>query len=117
MRPIRPIPQSEESVKGIINLRGEVVPVIDFRLKLGMGTSEYDERARIIVLEVPGETDVIQMGIVVDSVSDVIDIKSQEIEDTPALVTNGDADYILGVAKIDGSMKMLLDMKQLFPQG
>ncbi len=116
MRPIRPIPQSEDFVKGIINLRGEVVPVIDFRLKLGMGTSEYDEHARIIVLEVAGETDVVQMGIVVDSVSDVIDIKSNQIEDTPSLVTNVDTDYILGVAQINDSMTMLLDMKQLFRQ-
>ncbi|MCP4537020.1 MAG: ABC transporter substrate-binding protein [Chloroflexi bacterium] len=114
MRPIRPIPQSEEFVKGIINLRGEVVPVIDFRLKLGMGASEYDERARIIVLQISGETETLQMGIVVDSVSDVIDIKSKEIDDTPSLVTSVDTNYILGVAKIDGSMKMLLDMKQLF---
>lgn len=117
IRAVRTIPQSADFVKGIINLRGEVVPVIDFKLKLGMGTSEYDERARIVVLEVPGETNTVQIGIVVDSVSDVIDIKAKDIEDAPPLVTSMDADYILGVAKVEDRMKMLLDVKQLFRQG
>ena len=117
MRPVRAIPQSLAFVKGIINLRGEVVPVIDLRMKLGMGTSEYDERARIIVLEIAGEMDTVQMGIVVDSVSDVIDIQAEDIEDTPQLVTNVDANFILGVAKTDGRMKILLDMEQLFQRG
>jgi purine-binding chemotaxis protein CheW len=113
MMTITPVPQTPSFVKGVINLRGKVIPVIDLRLKFGMDEIEYDERTSIIVVEVRGGTGTVQIGIVVDSVSEVVNIKSEDIEDTPTFGTRLDTDYILGMAKIGGGVKILLDIDQV----
>ena len=84
MMPITVVPQTPEYVKGVINLRGKVIPVVDLRLRFGMEVTGYTERTCIIVIETQTQTlSSLTMGIVVDSVSEVLNIKASEIEDTP----------------------------------
>ena len=97
----------------MINLRGKVIPVVDLRLRFGMEEIGYTERTCIIVVEITGETGTVQTGIVVDSVSEVMNIKGADIEDSPSFGTNLDTDYILGMAKMEGGVKILLDIDQV----
>lgn len=113
MMPITSVPQAPDFVKGVINLRGKVIPVIDLRLRFGMQQAEYDERTCIIVVEIDDQNKTVLMGIVVDSVSEVLNIKEQDIEDSPIFDVNLDMKYILGMAKIDGGVKILLDIDRV----
>jgi purine-binding chemotaxis protein CheW len=113
MMAITSIPQAPGYVKGVINLRGKVIPVIDLRLKFGMESAGYTERTCIIVVDIRGDNQKIQMGIVVDSVSEVLNIKPGEIEDTPTFGAGMDTDYILGMAKMEGGVKILLDIDRV----
>jgi purine-binding chemotaxis protein CheW len=113
MMAITSIPQTPGYVKGVINLRGKVIPVIDLRLKFGMESIGYTERTCIIVVDIRGGDRKIQMGIVVDSVSEVLNIKPGEIEDTPAFGAQMNTDYILGMAKMEGGVKILLDIDRV----
>jgi purine-binding chemotaxis protein CheW len=113
MMTITPVPQTPAFVKGVINLRGKVIPVIDLRLKFGMEEIEYNERTSIIVVEVRGGSGTVQIGIVVDSVSEVVNIKGEDIENTPTFGTRLDTDYILGMAKMGGGVKILLDIDRV----
>ncbi|MDD5723005.1 MAG: chemotaxis protein CheW [Syntrophales bacterium] len=110
MMPITAVPRTPEFVKGVINLRGKVIPVIGLRLKLGMEEVEHTERTCIIVVEIEGVAGAIQMGIVVDSVSEVLNIKGENIEDMPAFGARLDTEFISGMAKIEGKIKILLDI-------
>ena len=111
---ITPIPQTPQHIKGVINLRGKVIPVIDLRLKFGIEAMDYTERTCIIVTEIATVNNKIAMGIVVDSVSEVLNIKAAEIEDTPNFGTLLDTSYILGMAKIGQNVKILLDIDRVF---
>ncbi|MDQ5985213.1 MAG: Chemotaxis protein CheW [Syntrophus sp. SKADARSKE-3] len=110
---ITPVPKTPEHVKGVINLRGKVIPVIDLRLKFGIDTVEYTERTCIVVVEIAMGHKKISMGIIVDSVSEVLNIKDSEIEDTPNFGTKLETDYILGMAKTGGGVKILLDIDKV----
>jgi purine-binding chemotaxis protein CheW len=114
MMPITPVPKTPFYIKGVINLRGKVIPVADLRLKFDMEEMAYTERTCIIVVEIREGGGNILMGIVVDSVSEVLNIKNGEIEDTPAFGTQMDTDYILGMAKTGGGVKILLDIDKVF---
>jgi purine-binding chemotaxis protein CheW len=108
------VPQTPRYVKGVINLRGKVIPVIDLRLKFGMDAMEYNDRTCIIVVDIAGKTGKkTVMGIVVDSVSEVLNIKGEEIEDTPTFGATLETDYILGMAKVKGGVKILLDISKV----
>ena len=113
MMPITSVPRTPEFVKGVINLRGKVIPVIDLRLRFGMEELEYTERTCIIVVEIEGQTGIILIGIVVDAVSEVLNIKNEDMEDTPAFGTKLNTQYILGMAKMEGGVKILLDIDQV----
>jgi len=113
MLPITTVPQTPPYVKGVINLRGKVIPVVDLRRKFGMDPMEYTERTCIIVVEIAGSVKTIPMGIVVDSVSEVLNIKSADIEETPSFGNRLDTDYILGMAKVGGGVKILLDIDRV----
>ena len=113
MLPITTVPQTPAFVKGVINLRGKVIPVLDLRLKFGMQEKEYTDRTSIIVVEVKGQSGMIQIGTVVDQVSEVVNIKGEDIEDTPTFGTRLDTEYILGMAKIGGGVKILLDIDKV----
>ena len=113
MMPVTPVPQTPEFVKGVINLRGKVIPVVDLRLRFSMEEIDYTERTCIIVVEIAGQDGTVQIGIVVDSVSEVLNIKGEDIEDTPAFGTKLNTDFILGMAKMGGGVKILLDIDRV----
>ena len=113
MMSITTVPRTPEFVKGVINLRGKVIPVVDLRARFGMETIDYTERTCIIVVEIEGQVGTVQIGIVVDAVSEVLNIKGDEIEDTPTFGTSLNTDYILGMAKMEGGVKILLDIDRV----
>ncbi len=113
MMPITTVPQTPDFVKGVINLRGKVIPVVDLRLRFGLGEIDYNERTCIIVVEIRGESGLVLIGIVVDSVSEVLNIKAEEIEETPTFGTKLNTEYILGMAKMEGNVKILLDIDRV----
>ncbi len=117
MMAITSVPQTPDFVKGVINLRGKVIPVVDLRLRFGMDESDYTDRTCIIVVEIQGQMGTILMGIVVDSVSEVLNIKEEEIEDSPMFGARLNTDFILGMAKKEGGVKILLDIDQVLSAG
>ena len=103
MMPITSVPQTPEFVKA----------VIDLRLRFGIEELEYTERTCIIVVEIDGQAGRVLIGIVVDSVSEVLNIKGDDIEDTPTFGTKLNTEYILGMAKMEGGVKILLDIDRV----
>ncbi|MCG8566487.1 MAG: chemotaxis protein CheW [Desulfobacterales bacterium] len=110
MMPITPVPRTPEFVKGVINLRGKVIPIIDLRMKFNMPPQDYDERTCIIVVEIESTTGVLPIGIVVDAVSEVLSIKARQIEAPPTFGTRLNSEYILGMAQVEGEVKILLNI-------
>jgi purine-binding chemotaxis protein CheW len=110
---ITTVPRTPPFVKGVINLRGKVIPVVDLRLKFEMKEIAYTERTCIIVVEIAAPGGAIPMGVVVDAVSEVLNIKQGEIEDTPTFGSRLDTEYILGMAKTGGGIKILLDIDKV----
>jgi len=104
------VPRTPPYVRGVINLRGKIIPVVDLRVKFGMETVEVTEETCIIVVDMILNEEQIEMGILVDKVSEVLDIMGQDIEDAPAFGTGFDSDFILGMAKVKGSVKILLNI-------
>ena len=113
MMPITTVAQTPDFIKGVINLRGKVIPVVDLRLRFGMTSIDYNDRTCIIVVEIEGPAGTMMIGIVVDAVSEVLNIKAEDIEDTPSFGTTLDTDYILGMAKMEGEVKILLDIDRV----
>lgn len=113
MMPITTVPQTPDFIKGVINLRGKVIPVVDLRLKFGMGAFDYTERTCIVVVEMTNQSETILIGIVVDSVSEVLNIPEKDIEDTPTFGAKLNTRYILGMAKMEGGVKILLDINKV----
>jgi purine-binding chemotaxis protein CheW len=107
------VPQMPHFVKGVINLRGKVIPVIDLRLRFSLEARPYDERTCIIVAEVRGQNANVQMGLVVDTVSEVANINLEDMETPPAFGVNVETHYILGMAKVKGRVKILLDIDRV----
>ncbi len=113
MMPITPVPQTPDFVKGVVNLRGKVIPVVELRLRFGIEATEYTERTCIIVVETEGQSGGVIIGIVVDSVSEVLNIKAEDIENAPNFGLKLNVDYILGMAKMEGGVKILLDIDRV----
>lgn len=107
------VPHTPHYVKGVINLRGKVIPVIDLRLRFGLPEKEYDLRTCIIVLDVKTEAGNIQMGVVVDGVSEVLTVNDADVEDTPDFGEDIQTPYIIGMAKVKNKVKILLDIDQV----
>ena len=111
---ITAVPQTPMFVKGVINLRGKVIPVIDLRLKFGLPEVEYTQRTCIIVVQIQGPDGSVSLtGIVVDEVSEAVNIAAGEIEDTPDFGDGVSTPYILGMAKGKGKVKILLDIDRV----
>jgi purine-binding chemotaxis protein CheW len=110
---ITAVPQTPEYVKGVINLRGKVIPVVDLRLKFGLPEAEYTQRTCIIVVQVQSGPHSMLMGIVVDGVAEVLNLTPGDIEDTPDFGQGVATPYLLGMAKIKDSVKILLDIDQV----
>ena len=113
MMPITTVPQTPKFLKGVINLRGKVIPVLDLRRRFGLEPMNYNERTCIIVVEIAGTAANVMIGVVVDSVSEVLSIKAEVIEETPAFGTKLNTDYILGMAKIGKNVKILIDIDRV----
>lgn len=111
--PITAVPETPPYVKGVINLRGKVIPVVNLRLRFGMPEIEIGDRTCIIVVETAGGGGVMPVGIVVDAVSEVLNIRGEEIEDTPSFGVRLNTDYILGMAKMGKGVKLLLDIDRV----
>ena len=110
---ITAVPQVPPHIKGVINLRGKVIPIIDLRLKFGLPTADYTERTCIIVVEVALAAGSRMMGIIVDHVSEVLNVTAEEIEQTPQFGDEIQTDYMKGIAKVRGHVKILLDLDRV----
>ena len=113
MMDITPVPRTPEHIRGVINLRGKVIPIVDLRLKFGMPGTERTAETCIIVVE----ANAVQTGIVVDQVSEVLDIEGPEIEDTPVFGADVQTDFILGIGKSGSRVKLLLDIDRVLTEG
>ena len=106
---ITAVPRTPAYIRGVINLRGKVIPVVDLRAKFGMQSAEDTDETCIIVVDV-GET---EMGTIVDEVSEVLDIEENEIEDAPSFGANTNTDFILGMGKTKDRVTILLDIAKV----
>ncbi|MFN7914087.1 MAG: chemotaxis protein CheW [Vicinamibacterales bacterium] len=113
MMDITGVPQVPSHVKGVINLRGKVIPIVDLRLKFNLPTQDYTERTCIIVVEVELQARRVMLGMIVDYVSEVLNISNDEIEPMPDFGERLDTEYMHGVAKIKGTVKLLLDLDKV----
>ncbi len=103
------VPRTPEFVKGVINLRGKVISVVDLRLKFGIDEAEHTEETCIIVVAVGG----VETGVIVDRVSEVMDIDEADIDDPPSFGAAVDTDYIVGLGKVADSVKILVDIDRI----
>lgn len=103
------IANTPDFIKGVINLRGKIVPIVDLRIKFHLQQAEYNELTVVIILNLSGRV----IGIVVDGVSDVTALKSDQIRDVPSLVANIDTQYIVGLATVAEKMLILVDIERL----
>lgn len=110
---ITQVPQVPEHVLGVINLRGKVIPVIDLRRKFGLARRENTEQTCIIVADVNLDAAKVMMGMVVDSVSEVVNVTTAEIDETPDFGAQINTNYLLGLAKVKGTVKILLDLDRV----
>lgn len=113
LQDITSIPQTPPYVKGVINLRGKVIPVVDLRLKFGLPPEEYTGRTCIIVVKTHQAEEELLIGIVVDGVAEVLTLTPADIEDTPDFGPGVVTPYLKGMAKIKDKVKILLDIDQV----
>jgi purine-binding chemotaxis protein CheW len=113
MQAITRIPRTPEFVRGVINLRGKVIPVVDLRRKFGLEEIEDTERTCIIVVQIHAEQAMHIMGVIIDEVREVLDIPAESIEDAPAFGASIDTEFIMGMGKIGQGVKILLDIDKV----
>ncbi len=111
------VPQTPSHVKGVINLRGQVIPVVDLRTKFGMEAADLTEETCIIVVEIAPSGRKCNTGIIVDRVQEVLDIPGGSIEEAPQFGASVNTDFILGMGKIGESVKILLDIDRVLAGG
>jgi purine-binding chemotaxis protein CheW len=109
MQPITRVPGTTEFVKGVINLRGVVTPIIDLRKRFAIDELSYDESTRIIIVAVQD----MEVGLIVDAANDVIDIPQDEVEPPPEVVGSVEAEYLKGVAKLEKRLLILLNLDKV----
>lgn len=109
MTEIAKVPNAPDHVEGVINLRGRVIPVVSLRRRFGLQDKDSDERSRIMIMDVQGIT----VGLVVDSVSEVLRIPSGIVETAPQIATNVSTEFIRGIAKLEDRLIILIDMDRL----
>jgi purine-binding chemotaxis protein CheW len=116
--PITAVPRMPDYIRGVINLRGKIIPVIDLRAKFGLARATTTEHTCIVVVQVElARHHKVLMGLIVDGVEEVIQIAGQDIEETPDFGASLDTTYLLGVAKVKGAVKALLDIDKLLSTG
>ena len=106
---VTPLPRSLDFVEGVINLRGDVIPVIDLRMRFGLAEAERTDESRIIIVEVEER----MVGLIVDSVTEVIRLMQNQIQDAPSQVAGGKTDLIMGVGKIEQRMLIILNLDKI----
>jgi len=114
MMEITPVPRTPDFIKGVINLRGKIIPVMDLRVKFGMEEKEYNERTCIIVAEVDIKGTQKLLGVVVDMVSEVVTVSDDQIEPPPEYGTAIEHNSILGIGKIKDRVVIILDIDEVF---
>ncbi len=110
---ITPVPGTPDYIRGVINLRGKVIPVINLRQKFGMEMTEDTKETCVVVLDVKAGNGSILTGVVVDAVSEVLDVKAEQIEETPSFGADVNLDFIMGIGKIKDEVKMLIDIDKI----
>ncbi len=110
---ITAVPRMPDFVKGVINLRGQVIPVIDLRSRFAMECKEITDQSCIIVVDISHESRSINVGLIVDRVQEVLDIEQENIDDAPQFGTDVDTDFILGIGKVGSAIKILLDINRV----
>ncbi len=113
MQAVTKVPRTPEYVRGVINLRGKVIPVIDLRKKFGLPSVADTEKTCIIVVQLTQGSGKLVMGIIIDEVKEVLDIKADNIEETPSFGASINTEFILGMGKIGHSVKILLDIDKV----
>ena len=110
IQPVNSIPEAPDYIKGVINLRGKIIPVIDMRLKFKKQPAEYTDRTCIIVIE----TQTFSVGLIVDQVAEVLVMADGDIVPPPDAWVSAGRRYLSGIGKVDGQVKLLLDSEKLF---
>jgi purine-binding chemotaxis protein CheW len=110
---ITAVPHTPPHLKGVINLRGKVIPVVDLRAKFGLPSVEHTQRTCIVVVQVSHGTSSVLMGIIVDGVAEVLNLMPGDIEDTPDFGTGVTTTYLLGMAKVKDRVKILLNIDEV----
>ncbi len=113
---ITKIPKTPNFVKGVINLRGKIIPVIDLRLKFKLPEQEYNDRTSIVIIKIKAEHSEIFIGIIIDKVLEVLDIHAEDIENTPAFGVKLDTEFILGMAKVKNKVVTLLNIDKILTE-
>jgi purine-binding chemotaxis protein CheW len=111
---ITKVPQTPDFMRGVINLRGSVVPVVDMRLKFGMSMTEQTVNTCIIVVEISFDGDTMVLGALADSVQEVVELEPESIEPAPSIGTKLNTDFIRGMGKLDEHFVMILDIDKIF---
>ncbi len=114
MQEITKVPKSPDYMKGVINLRGNVLPVVDARLKFGITPLPYTEKTCILVLSIIIDKEIVEVGAIVDSVMDVIEFQKENIKPSPSLGSKYKSDFIEGIMKINEKFIMVLNMDSVF---
>jgi purine-binding chemotaxis protein CheW len=114
MKPITKVPKSPEYMKGVINLRGTVLPVIDMRLKFGMPENKVTIDTSIVVLNIEREGEEIMLGILVDAVREVLEFRAEDIAPSPSIGTKYNSGFIEGMWRIDENFIMILNIDKVF---
>lgn len=114
MKPITRVPKSPDYLKGVINLRGAVLPVVDLRLKFGMEENPITVDTNIIVLSIEKENETIMLGILIDAVREVLEFRNEEISPSPTIGTKYNAGFIKGLWRVDENFIMILDIDKIF---
>lgn len=109
LMPITPVPKMPDYIRGVLNLRGKIVPIMDLRMRFNFSAVEDTEETCIIVLH----DDNYQMGVVVDKVSEVADIESNQIEEVPSVGVAGKSEFLSGIGKVKDSVRMIVDVHEV----
>jgi purine-binding chemotaxis protein CheW len=114
MKPITKVPKSPDYLKGVINLRGSVLPVVDLRLKFGLPENKITVDTNIIVLSIEKDGEAMMLGILIDAVREVLEFKTEEIAPSPSIGTKYNSGFIKGMWRVDENFIMILDIDKVF---
>ena len=112
LQDITRVPRTPEFVEGVINLRGKVIPVVDLRKRFGLPAEDESKENRIVVVDIGAQ----DIGVVIDAVTEVLRIATESVEPPASVITTADSEYLLGIAKLDSRLIILLDLEQVLTE-